>query len=247
MTIQFNIDEGNFWIPFGLPEPRDAEYEETLLGDALFDDYRDNPNKPYIDYVKVGNEVFRALLVPGSKEDFLRIIREISREQKMQAYKNRCPVSDGKGGIRQCPMRLPNPDYGKNPDEPKTIANRCDMCPIARMWKDKGREESLENLIYDDEGNEKETPGLGRNSLSHSDLFDRVRDIVLGVVVDKHTKYGRVIEAVLDDNLSLNEACEATDTAKSSLYKKIHSRSFADDILDALSNDPFIDIETLLG
>lgn len=240
------LEDGTFLVPHEIPEG-DKEYEKALLDAAQYDEaYKNVEHKPFIDDVKINNRKFRALLVPTTKEEHDEFMREEDRAQKEDTYYKRCPISDGKGKIKQCPPRIPNPDYGKVPGATKTIKNRCDICPVARAWKDKGKCSSLEDILYNDAMEEIDRMEISTGMLSHGDLADRVRDILLDMVVDKHSRYAEVVRKMLDENMNINQICDELELNPSGVYKGLGSKSMQEDALAALENDPLVEIEKLL-
>lgn len=247
MVTRLVLEDGTFLVPHEIPEG-DREYESALLESAKYDEtYKDAKHKPFIDTVRHNARTFRALLVPATQEEYEEFTHEEDREQKEKAYYDRCPISDGRGKIKQCPRRIPNPDYGKVPDATQTIANRCETCPIYRAWKNKSKFTSFEKMVFNDDGEEIDHVDFSTGMMSRGDLLDRVRDIVLDVVVEKHSHYAGVVKKMLDENMNTNQACEELDMNKSGVYKALGSKSMQTDVLEALAQDPFIDIEKLLN
>ena len=223
------------------------EIEKSIVEQTRNDRrYKGAKHKPYIDDVKINSRKFRALLVPATQQEYDDFIREEDRKQKSEAYYKRYPISDGKGGFKQCPMRIANPDYGKVPGATKTIVNRCETCDRYRAWKNSARSESIENMTYNDEGEERDRSEFGRDMLTGSALSDRVRDIVLEVVMDRHSRYYEAVKAMLDNNLSVNAASTEAGINNSGFDKALKN-AMGRDILEALAADPFIEIEKLIG
>lgn len=246
MTTKLVLKDGTFLVPHEIPEG-DKEYEKALLDAAKYDEtYKNAEHKPFIDDVKINNRKFRALLVPATQEEYDEFMRNEDRVQKEEAYYKRYPISDGKGKIKQCPPRIPNPDYGKVPGATKTIKNRCDICPIARAGKDKRKFVSLDAVLYNDAGEEIDRKEISTGMISHGDLADRIRDILLDMVVDKHSRYAEVVRKMLDENMKINQICNDLELNPSGVYKGLGSKSMQEDALEALESDPLVEIEKLL-
>ena len=258
------LDDGTFMVPKdiydrdenvtrhqGKNESEDdyrmrMEIEKSMVEQARNDErYKGAKHEPFIDDVKINSRRFRALIVPATQKEYEDFIREEDREQKSEAYYRRCPIADGKGGFKQCPRRIKNPEFGKVPGATKTIVNRCDTCDRYRAWKNEAKSESMESMAYNDEGEERDRSEFGREMLNRSELSDRVRDIVLEVVMDKHSRYYEAVKAMLDNNLSVN-AASAEAGINNSGFDKALKNALGRDILEALAADPFTDIQKLL-
>lgn len=223
------------------------EIEKSIVLQAQNDEkYKDAAHKPFIDDVRINSRQFRALIVPATQEEYENFMREEDREQKEKAYWERCPISDGKGKIKQCQPRIPNPDYGKVPGATKTIANRCETCPVYLAWKNKSKLTSLEKMLFNDDGEEIECAELGKDMISRGDLADKVRDILLETVVDKHSRYAEIVKLILDANMNINKACEKLGMNPSGVYKAFGSKSMQEDVIEALAKEPLVEIEKLL-
>lgn len=252
MTSKLAKNDGTYFIPYPLHETdqeyeKDTEYEKIVLAEAEQDPkFKDAVHKPFIDWYKpVGRKPYRALIVPATKEEYDVFKRQEDREKKHEEYWSRCEISDGKGGVKQCPVRIPNPDYGKVPGATKTIKNSCELCPKFREGWTKPKNTSLEAMAYNDEGEEIDRPEFGREMLSRSDNYDRVRDIVLDVVMEKNSKYYDTVKTQLDNNLSISGAAKITGVNNSGFDKALKN-SLGKEIIEALGNDPFVDIAKLL-
>lgn len=246
MTTKLVLDDGTFLVPHEIPEG-DKEYEKALLDAAKYDEaYKDAKHRPFIDDVRINNRKFRALLAPATREGYDEFMRNEDRAQKEEAYYKRCPISDGKGKIKQCPPRIPNPNYRKIPGATKTVKNRCDICPIARAGRDKRKFASLEDMLYNDAGEEIDRREISTGMVSRGDLADRVRDILLDMVVDKHSRYAEVVRKMLDENMNIKQICDEMELNPSGVYKGLGSKFMREDVLAALEDDPLVEIEKLL-
>ncbi len=258
------FDDGSYMIPNeiydrdekvlrsrGQNETEDAyktrkDNEKSLVEQACHDrNYRGAKHQPFIDDIKVNSHIFRALIVPATQEEYEDYVHAEDRKQKKEAYYRRCPIADGNGGFKQCPLRIPNSDFGKVPGATKTIVNRCENCARYRAWKNDTKTESLENMVYNDDGEERERGEFGRSMLSRGDISDRIRDIVLNVVMDKHSKYYAAVKAMLDDNLAVSAASKRAGINNSGFDKALKN-GLGRDIIKALEADPFVEIEKLL-
>ena len=101
-------------------------------------------------------------------------------------------------------------------------------------------------MIFNDDGEEIDHVELSTGMISRGDLIDRIRDILLDVVVDKHSHYAEIVKKMLYENMNINKACEVLEMNKSSVYKALSSKSMQADVLEAFANEPLVDIIKLL-
>lgn len=256
MVKTYHLEDGTWLVPYLIHDmedeySRDAELERSILEQARNDGaYRDGGgHPPFIDDVLIGNRIYRALVVPGTEEESRSARNEIERRQKRRSYHDRCRVSDGKGGLRQCPKKAPNPDYGKVDGAPRTVPVRCDLCPYNRAWKDEGRVRSYEGMTTGENGERIDRPEFGTEGLvGESDMWERVGRVLLDVTAEKDSRVYKVVRRLLmmDGAASINQACEDLGLGRSGIYKALHSKRIRDAVLDAIADDPLIEIEKLL-
>ena len=252
------MKDGTCYVPQELHD-KDQEYDiehdeilkanERSILDEIKNDpiYKDAEHKPFIDWVKlVGRKEFRALLMPGTRSELYAYIHKDDKDYKHKQYWNRCPMSNGRGGIKQCPMQIPNPNYKEGVDDRKNIANRCEVCSVYRNWNNVTKNTSLEGMLYNRDGEEIDFDEMGRSAVSKEDQFERIRDIVLNKVVDKDSKYYDAIKYMLDENLSIKGASDRAGINNSSFDKALKTGSLGKSIIEALEDDPLVDLIKLL-
>lgn len=97
---------------------------------------------------RLGYRKFRAVFVPCKEQaidshghvTFLDTPSDVQRRRYLDLIKDemdaqerakedgRCCISDGRGGIKRCPLRIPNPTYKPENGQPKTVAVHCEGC-----------------------------------------------------------------------------------------------------------------------
>jgi len=97
---------------------------------------------------RLGFRVFDAVMVPCKKveqdEKGIQVFVETSEEEQREIYlelikdemnaqedikqDGRCSIPDGKGGLKRCPCRMPNPGYSPDNGQPKTLPVECKGC-----------------------------------------------------------------------------------------------------------------------
>lgn len=123
-TIDLTTGEKQWYFPMEIETHKDdfagAEYLQNLK------------SEPYeIGMTRLGFREFKAVMIPVSKEQYNALIKDEMNKQEEMKQDGRCPLPAIKGGIKTCPLRIPNPKYTKDGSEPKTLANSCDGCIYA--------------------------------------------------------------------------------------------------------------------
>ncbi len=75
-----------------------------------------------------GVEVFVDTPSEVQRQRYLEYIRDELAEQDAKRQDGRCQIPDGRGGVKRCPCRVPNPDYVPGGDQPKTLPVKCEGC-----------------------------------------------------------------------------------------------------------------------
>lgn len=104
-----------------------VEYLNNLKNQIVKDD-DGNDVVCEVGEAKLGFREFPAVFIPVTHDKYLELIKDEMNKQEDMKQDGRCPVEAKIGGIKTCPLRIPNPDYVKGGDMPKTIANSCENC-----------------------------------------------------------------------------------------------------------------------
>ncbi len=75
-----------------------------------------------------GREVFIDTPSDAQRIRYLEYCRDELHEQEAARMDGRCVIPGVRGGLRQCPRRVPNPDYVPGGDQPKTLPVLCEGC-----------------------------------------------------------------------------------------------------------------------
>ena len=76
-----------------------------------------------------GMEVFVDTPSEVQHRRYLDLISDELAEQDRMKRDGRCQIPNGRGGVKRCPCRIPNPDYSPGGSQPKTLAVSCQGCP----------------------------------------------------------------------------------------------------------------------
>ena len=125
--------EENYYYPLeitdssirALARERGLEIGKTRLGNRTFEAVM----VPCKDTATIhGVEVFVDTPADVQRKRYLEYIRDELAEQDARKQDGRCQIPDGRGGVKRCPCRVPNPDYVPGGDQPKTLPVKCEGC-----------------------------------------------------------------------------------------------------------------------
>ena len=85
---------------------------------------------------------------------YLDLIKDEMNEQERVKEDGRCPIPDGRGGVKRCPLREKTPAYTPENGQPKTVAVRCEGC-VYEAFK---QERSFVNLSTLEQENDSGEP-----------------------------------------------------------------------------------------
>ncbi len=75
-----------------------------------------------------GNEIYLDTPSEDQHRFYLELIKDEMNAQEALKQDGRCNIPDGSGGIKRCPLRVPNPNYVPGSNETKTIPVKCEGC-----------------------------------------------------------------------------------------------------------------------
>ncbi len=108
-------------IEFRFPLELTSESQESLKDLIYINGYE-------VGIAKLGYRTFPAAMIPMSEEQYHELIKDELNRQEEIKQSGRCPISDGNGKLKRCPMRVPNPTYVEGGNEPKTLPVKCEGC-----------------------------------------------------------------------------------------------------------------------
>lgn len=126
--------QDNYYYPMEITDPSDRvlarerglEICRTRLGGRVFEAVM----VPCKDVATIhGMEVFVDTPSEVQHRRYLDLISDELAEQDRMKRDGRCQIPNGRGGVKRCPCRIPNPDYSPGGSQPKTLAVSCQGCP----------------------------------------------------------------------------------------------------------------------
>ena len=108
-----------------LARERNLEITRTRLGNRTIDAVM----VPCKDTATInGVEVFVDTPSEVQRQRYLEYIKDELAEQDAKRQDGRCQIPDGRGGVKRCPCRVPNPEYVPGGNQPKTLPVKCQGC-----------------------------------------------------------------------------------------------------------------------
>lgn len=86
---------------------------------------------------------------------YLNLIKDELNAQEDAKEDGRCPIPDGRGGVKRCPLREKNPAYTPENGKPKTVPVKCDGC-VYEAFKQEHSFVTLSTLEQENDAGEPE-------------------------------------------------------------------------------------------
>ncbi len=185
--------EDDYFFPMEITAPsiralareRGLEIARTRLGNRTIDAVM----VPCKDTATVhGVEIFVDTPSEEQRKRYLELIKDALAEQDAEKQDGRCPVPDGRGGVKRCPCRVPNPDYVPGGKQPKTLPVRCEGC-VYEPFRQAHTTVVLSALDSVNEDGEMQTFEIpATKDLLTADRFLELRDEFLAFVQERSPK-----------------------------------------------------------
>ena len=205
-----------------------------------------------IGMAKLGFRVFEAVMVPCVKHDpvtgnplptsseeqyhiYKELIKDEMNAQEEMKEDGRCQIPDGKGGVKRCPCRIPNPEYKEGNGKPKTLPVRCEGC-IYEQLRNEHTTVTFTTLGSEDEDGELVSfEPANPTYYNDGDRYERIQRDWVAFVAEKDEKLKDLAELLSLENTRSEAAREigiASSTAQSQREKlKILAQEFIDTLI----------------
>ena len=135
-----------------------------------------------------GVEVFVDTPTDVQRQRYLEYIRDELAEQDAKRQDGRCQIPDGRGGVKRCPCRVPNPDYVPGGDQPKTLPVKCQGCKF-EQFKQAHTTIVVSALDHENEAGEFESYEIpATKDMLAADRFLELRQEFIAFVRERHPK-----------------------------------------------------------
>ncbi len=221
VCIDPNTGETDYFFPLEITDPsiRAFAKEHALvigrsrLGFRIFDAVM----VPCKDTATVhGREVFIDTPSDVQRRRYLELIKDEMNAQEDAKQDGRCSIPDGRGGVKRCPCRIPNPEYVPGGDMPKTLPIRCEGCKYETTRQ---AHTVFEMSALDHEGDDGDTqPYEVPTPENYYDAarYERMRKHFVAFVEERNPKLAPLAEA-LTLELTKSEAARMLGDATSTV------------------------------
>ncbi len=135
-----------------------------------------------------GVEVFVDTPSEVQRKRYLEYIKDELADQDAKRQDGRCQIPDGRGGVKRCPCRVPNPDYVPGGNQPKTVPVRCEGCQY-EQFRQAHTTIVVSALDHEDENGEFESYEIpATKDLTAADRFLELREEFIAFVQARNPK-----------------------------------------------------------
>ena len=185
--------EQDYYYPLEITDPsiralareRGLEITKTRLGNRVFEAVM----IPCRDTATInGMEVFIDTPSEVQRKRYLEYIKDELADQDAKRQDGRCQIPDGRGGVKRCPCRVPNPDYVPGGNQSKTVPVRCEGCQY-EQFRQAHTTIVVSALDHEDENGEFESYEIpATKDLTAADRFLEMREEFIAFVQERNSK-----------------------------------------------------------
>lgn len=231
--------EDTYFFPMEITDPsiralareRGLEIGKTRLGNRTFEAVM----VPCKDSATIhGVEVFVDTPADVQRKRYLEYIRDELAEQDARKQDGRCQIPDGRGGVKRCPCRVPNPDYTPGGDQPKTLPVRCEGCKF-EQFKQAHTTVVLSTFDHEDDSGEMQTFEIpATKDMTAADRYLELREQFVTFVNDRNSKLTPLAE-LLTLEFTKSEAGRELGNASSTVTSRVEKlKALLNEFLDGI-------------
>ncbi len=187
---------------------------------------------------RLGNRVFEAVMVPCKETAMIHgegvyidtpsevqrrryheLIRDELAAQAAGKEDGRCQIPNGRGGLKRCPSRVPNPDYVPGGDQPKTLPVKCEGCRYEEFRWSHDTIQISALALDDGEGNITPYEPAATKDPGEPARYSELRDAFIAFVKEKNPKLAPLAE-LLTLEFTKSEAGRALGDASSTVTSR---------------------------
>ena len=217
--------ENDYYFPMEITNPsvralaqeRGLEISRTRLGYRVFDAVM----VPCKDTAMIhGVEVYVDTPTDTQRRRYLDLIRDELAAQDAAKQDGRCQIPDGRGGLKRCPCRMPNPDYIPGGKRPKTLPVKCEGCRYEE-FRQAHTTVVLSTLDHEDDSGEMQTYEIpATKDMTAADRFLELREAFIAFVQERNSKLAPLAE-LLTFEFSKSEAGRELGDASSTVSSRV--------------------------
>ena len=231
--------EDDYYFPMEITDPsiralareRGLEIGKTRLGNRTFEAVM----VPCKDTATIhGVEVFVDTPADVQRKRYLEYIKDELAEQDARKQDGRCQIPDGRGGVKRCPCRVPNPDYIPGGDQPKTLPVRCEGCKF-EQFKQAHTTVVLSTFDHEDDSGEMQTFEIpATKDMTAADRYLELREQYVAFVQERNPTLAPLAE-LLTLEFTKSEAGRELGNASSTVTSRVEKlKALLDEFLDGI-------------
>ena len=231
--------EQDYYYPLEITDPsiralareRGLEIGKTRLGNRTFEAVM----IPCKDTATIhGVEVFIDTPTDVQRKRYLEYIRDELAEQDARKQDGRCQIPDGRGGVKRCPCRVPNPDYVPGGDQPKTLPVKCEGCRYEE-FRQAHTTIVVSALDHENENGEFESYEIPAvKDLTAADRYLELREQYVAFVKERNPKLTPLAE-LLTFEFTKSEAGRELGDPSSTVTSRVEKlKALLDEFLDGI-------------
>ena len=231
--------EENYFYPLEITDPsiqalareRGLEISKTRLGNRTFEAVM----IPCKDTATIhGVEIFVDTPADVQHKRYLEYIKDELAEQDARKQDGRCQIPDGRGGVKRCPCRVPNPDYVPGGDQPKTLPVKCEGCRYEE-FRQAHTTIVVSALDHENENGEFESYEIPAvKDLTTADRYLELREQYVAFVEERNPKLAPLAE-LLTLEFTKSEAGRELGNASSTVTSRVEKlKAFLNEFLNGI-------------
>lgn len=217
--------ESDYYFPMEVTNRIDREYArqaglevgKAMLGFRTFEAVMVPCRKK--GYDENGREVYLDTPSEEQRRIYKELIKdELARQEELK-QDGRCDIPAVNGGLKKCPLRIPNPDYVPGGNQPKTIAKRCEGCPYERF---KQAHTVIELSCLDHEGEDGEPEAYevpAPRAYYAGTRYEELADEFVDFIREKKPKLAPLAEKLVQE-YSLTDASKGLGKSTSTTFSQ---------------------------
>ena len=217
--------EDDYYFPMEITDPsiralareRGLEISRTRLGYRVFDAVMVPCKNTAMIH---GVEVYTDTPTDVQRRKYLDLIKDELAAQDAAKQDGRCQIPDGRGGLKRCPCRMPNPDYTPGGRQPKTLPVKCEGCRYEE-FRQAHTTVVLSTFGHEDDSGEMQTYEIpATKDMTAADRFLELREEFIAFVQERNPKLAPLAE-LLTLEYTKSEAGRELGDASSTVTRRI--------------------------
>lgn len=217
--------EPDYFFPLEITDPsiralareRGLEIARTRLGSRVFEAVMVPCRETAMIH---GREVYVDTPSDVQRRRYNELIRDELAAQAAGKEDGRCRIPNGRGGLKRCPSRVPNPDYVPGGDQPKTLPVRCEGCRYEEFRRSRATVPFSALDYEDEEGTIIPFEPSAANDLREAERYQELGEEFIAFVRERNPKLAPLAE-LLTMEYTKSEAGRELGDASSTVTSRV--------------------------